>query len=252
MADLQTGVENTLASGETVIIGSQPPTITTHLDSSSVLHSHSSGGQSSNGSSILLPHSSTSSILQDTSTTSILQSTSGSSILLSNPSVQVSQASVPSHFSQTSGGTTILTIPQSSGGNILTVHQPSVIQGPTREETANVTSVIQSQPSIINQSASSHYSTSISSRQTILDHSQDFNSLGDPGGLEMVNLSSSMINGTSQVLPANLQLEENREAVITSTSEQASSGESYYGFGKIGMLCSKLLQVTGLVESSQE
>ena len=222
MADLQSGVENSLASGETVIIGSQTPTITTHLDTSSVLLPHSSGGQGSTSSSILLPHSSASSILQDTNTTSILQTTSGSSILLSTPSVQVSQASIPSHFTQTSGGTTILTIPQSSGGSILTVHQPSVIQGPTREETPNVTSVIQSQPSIINQSAASHYS----SRQTILDHSQDFNSLGDPGGLEMVNLPSSMINTTSQVLPANLQLEENSEAIINSTSEQANSGES--------------------------
>ncbi|KAK8394013.1 hypothetical protein O3P69_006305 [Scylla paramamosain] len=226
LADLQTGVENSLASGETVIIGSQPPTITTHLNSSSVLLPHSSGGQGSSGSSILLPHSSASSILQESSTTSILQSTSGSSILLSSPSVQVTQASVPSHFTQTSAGTTILTIPQSSGGSILTVHQPSVIQGPTREETANVTSVIQSQPSIVNQSAASHYSAS---RQTILDHSQDFNSLGDPGGLEMVNLPPSMINTTSQVLPANLQLGENSEAVITNTTEQANSGESLGG-----------------------
>lgn len=208
MADLQSGVERSLASGETVIIGSQTPTITAHLGSSSVLLPHSSGGQGSTGTSILLPHS------------------SASSILLSSSSGQVSQASVPSHFTQTSGGTTILTIPQSSGASILTVHQPSVIQGPTREENANVTSVIQSQPSIINQSAASHYTT-IPSRQTILDHSQDFNSLGDPGGLEMVNLPSAMINSTSQVLPGNLQLEGTREAVITSTADQAGSGKFF-------------------------
>ncbi|XP_042237622.1 zinc finger protein 236-like isoform X2 [Homarus americanus] len=262
LADLQTGVEHGLASGETVILGSQPATITTHLNGSSILLPHSSGGQGSTGSSILLPHSSSShvtsasSVFQGTSSTSVLQGTRGSSILLPNSSCQRSGASVPNQLSQDGGKTTILAIPHSSGGNVLTVHQPSVIQGPAREESVNVTSVIQSQPSIINQSSSSRYSTSIASRQAILDHTQDFNSMGDPGGLEMVTLPTSMIGGNSQsayastVMQTNLQLEGNRGAVITNPSNQVNSGETNLTREAVGAAGEDL--AIGLVESDDD
>lgn len=109
-----------------------------------------------------------------------------------------------------------------------------MIQGPARDESVNVTSVIQSQPSILNQSGGSRYSTSIASRQAILDHMQDFNSLGDPGGLEMVTLPTSVIGGNtqnsyaSQVIQTNLQLEGNRGAVITNASDQVNSGKTCF------------------------
>lgn len=232
LAELQTGVEHGLASGETVILGSQPTTITTHLGNSSILLPNTSGGQTSTGSSILLSHSSanivtsTSSVLQGTNDTTLLQGSSGSSILLQSTTGQGSGSSL----SQDGTTTTILTIPNSSG-NELTIHQPSVIQRPVREESVNVTSVIQSQPNVINQPSTSRYSTSISSRQNILDHTQDFNSLGDPGGLEMVNLPTSIIDGNSQnaytsnVIHSNLQLEENRTAIVNSMSSQVNSGK---------------------------
>ncbi|XP_071523209.1 uncharacterized protein [Panulirus ornatus] len=262
LADLQTGVEHSLPSGEAVILGSQPTTITTHLGGSSVLLPHSSGGQGSTGSSILLPNSSSShvsnasSILQGTSVTSVLQGASGSPILLPNSSNQGSGSSVTGQLSQEDAGTAILTIPQSSPGSVLTVHQPSVIQGPARDESVNVTSVIQSQPSIINQSGGSRYSTSIASRQAILDHMQDFNSLGDPGGLEMVtlpttvNIGSSQNSYASQVMQTNLQLEGNRGAVITDASNQVNSGEPNLTGEAVGAATDGL--TSNLVESDDD
>nr|XP_053626757.1 zinc finger protein 236-like isoform X2 [Cherax quadricarinatus] len=262
LADLQTGVEHSLASGEAVILGTQPTTITTHLNGSSILIPHSSGGHGSTGSSILLPHSasslvtSASSVFHGTSSTSVLQGASGSSILLPNSSDQGSGSSVSNQVSQDGGGTTVLTLPHSSGNNVLTVHQPSVIQGPAREESVNVTSVIQSQPSIMSQSGASTYSTSISSRQAILGHTQDFSSIGDPGGLEMVNLSSSMIGGNSQnkyastVLQTSLQLEGSRGAVITNPSDQVNSGETNLAGEAVGASSTGL--AGGLVESDDD
>lgn len=229
LADLQTGVEHSLGSGETVILSSQPTTIATHLGGSSVLIPQSSA------SSILLPNSSSNhvtgatSILQGASGTSILQGSNGTSILLPHSSSgQETGSSMSNELSQENPGTTILTIPNSSGGNVLTVHQPSVIQGPAREDSVNVTSVIQAQPSNLNQSENARYATSLTSRQAILDHTQDFNSLGDPGGLDMVTIPSSMMSGNSQygsqVIQTNLQLEGSRGAVITNTNNQVNSG----------------------------
>nr|XP_045610997.1 zinc finger protein 236-like isoform X2 [Procambarus clarkii] len=261
LADLQTRVEHSLASGETVILGSQPATITTHLNGSSILLPHSSGGQGSTGSSILLPHSSSSivtsasSVFHGTSSTSVLQGTSGSSILLQSSSGKGSGSSVSSQLSQDDRGTAILTIPHSSGSNVMTVHQPSVIQGPARDESVSVTSVIQSQPSIINQSGGTRYSTSIASRQSLLDHAQDFSSMGDTGGMEMVNLPSSMIGENSQneygsaVLQTNLQLEGSRGAVIN-PSDQVNTEDTNLAGKSVGASTGGL--GSGLVESDDE
>lgn len=229
LADLQTGVDHGLGSGEAVILTSQPATITTHLGGSSVLIPQSSA------SSILLPNSSSNQVsgatplLQGASGTSILQGSNGTSILLPHSaSGQDSGSSLPSELSQ-ENGTTILTIPNSSGGSVLTVHQPSVIQGPAREDSANVTSVIQAQPSILSESENARYATSLTSRQAILDHTQDFNNLGDPGGLDMVTIPTSVMSENTQysspVIQTNLQLEGGRGAVITSASNEVNSGE---------------------------
>lgn len=230
LADLQTGVDHGLGSGEAVILTSQPATITTHLGGSSVLIPHSSA------SSILLPNSSANQVsgatplLQGANGTSILQGSNGTSILLPHSaSGQDSGSSLPSELSRENGGTTILTIPNSSGGSVLTVHQPSVIQGPAREDSANVTSVIQAQPSILSESENARYATSLTSRQAILDHTQDFNNLGDPGGLDMVTIPTSVMSEntqySSQVIQTNLQLEGGRGAVITSANNEVNSGE---------------------------
>lgn len=228
LADLQTGVDHGLGSGEAVILTSQPATITTHLGGSSVLIPHSSA------SSILLPNSSANQVsgatplLQGANGTSILQGSNGTSILLPHSaSGQDSGSSLPSELSRENGGTTILTIPNSSGGSVLTVHQPSVIQGPAREDSANVTSVIQAQPSILSESENARYATSLTSRQAILDHTQDFNNLGDPGGLDMVTIPTSVMSEntqySSQVIQTNLQLEGGRGAVITSANNEVNS-----------------------------
>lgn len=242
LAELQTGVEHGLTSGDTVILGSQPATIATHLGNSSILLPNSSGCQTSStdSSSILLSHSSSnivssaSSVLhRNSDSTSLLHGAAGSSIILQNSSGQSSGSSL----SQDSGAAsaTILTIPNSSGSRVLTVHQQSVIQGPGREESANVTSVIQSQSNAINPSSSSRYSTSISSRQNIIDHTQDFNSLSDPGGLEMVTLPTSIIDGNSQngytshVIHTNLHLEDSKSSIINNSSSQLNSGKYFIG-----------------------
>ncbi|KAK4304403.1 hypothetical protein Pmani_023646 [Petrolisthes manimaculis] len=259
LADLQTGVDGGLTGGDTVILGSQPPTIITHLGTSSILLPH---GQGSSASSILLPHSSASSILLphtsasgissgvtsiiQGSATSVLQGASGSQILLQssseeNPGVSVTEAS----------GGTDLGISQSASRNVLTVHQPSVIQGPGRDDSANVTSVIQSQSAGINQSQ-------FTTRSSILDHSQDFNSLGDPtGGLDMVSLPSSIMSGdtpgsyTTQVLSGALQLHTDRESTITNNSSSRNNNAGDGSMTGEGIGSTEGLG-SGLVESDDE
>ncbi|XP_068241557.1 zinc finger protein 236-like isoform X1 [Palaemon carinicauda] len=213
LADLQ--AEHNLGAGGDVILTTQSGTIASHLGGSSILIPHSRS-QSSTGSSILIPPSSSSGA-------SILDGSS-SSVLLPHTSGQQSHSSTSSHSSLSSSGTTILTIPHTSSG-VLSIHQPSVIHGPAREESAHVTSVIQAQPSVLNHSEMSRYG-SIGSRQVVLDSGQGFSSsLEESGGLDMVTIPTSMISSTRNSqntytihdIQANIHAESNSEGVINSS-----------------------------------
>ncbi|KAK7069014.1 hypothetical protein SK128_017863 [Halocaridina rubra] len=217
LADLQPGVEHTLGSGD-VILTSQSTNITSHVGEGPILIPHSVDNQGSSGSSLLMSHAS--------SHRATILSTGGSSILLPHVSTQDSN-SEGSNLNQIGARTAVLTIPQSSTSSLLNVHQPSVIQGPAREEAAHVTSVIQVKPSVLNQSDVTAYSGSLPSHRVV----QEFaGTLEEASGLDLVTIPTSMISFSRnkqnsygiQVLHA-MNSEGTRGGVIANSSNQIAA-----------------------------
>ncbi|XP_076046587.1 uncharacterized protein LOC143028419 isoform X2 [Oratosquilla oratoria] len=221
LADLPSGMEHSLAGGGSVIIATPSAQVqsTSVVSSSEILSLTTSLPQASSA----LHNPVVTNSLHQPVVTSVLQPTVSSA--LHQPSDSVLQQPSATSVLHQPNISSVLAVPQVSTSNSLSLPEPSqtnVIQAGGHEETVKAGL---DEANALSEAESGQYTSG-----TILETAQDFSTLGEHPGFEMVSIPTSMIRTNNNAYTTHVihtshlgQINDNEEG-MTNTSKQNSGG----------------------------